>query len=49
MQHDIGTKCLCATDRFGRMIRFSQHVQVRLEQEASDQSAPDERWVFQEQ
>lgn len=48
-QHDVGMKYLCATDCFGRMVRFSEHLQVRLEQEASDQSAPDERRVFQEQ
>jgi hypothetical protein len=48
-QYDIGMKSLCAADCFGRMIRFGEHAQVRLEQKASDKGAPDERRVFQEQ
>ena len=47
-QHDIWAKCLRAVNRIGRMIRFGQHAQVRLEQQTSDKRPPDEQRIFEQ-
>jgi len=42
-------KGLCVTNRFGRMIRLGEHAEVRLQQETSNKSPPNERRVFEQQ